>query len=135
MQDIRIMEPLSTVMVIDDTEIDRYIAERMMTRHTFATDIIKMGSGADALNYLQASGNKLPQMIFLDINMPGMNGFEFLEQYESLSDDVKQQTVIIMLTSSINPEDIANASRSPYVKHFVNKPLTFERLSEVRELV
>ncbi|MBN9483406.1 MAG: hypothetical protein BGO70_13065 [Bacteroidetes bacterium 43-93] len=135
MQDIRILEPLSTVMVIDDTEIDRYIAERMMTRHTFATHIIKMGSGADALNYLQASGNKLPQMIFLDINMPGMNGFEFLEQYESLSDDVKQQTVIIMLTSSINPEDIANASRSPYVKHFVNKPLTFERLSEVRELV
>jgi response regulator RpfG family c-di-GMP phosphodiesterase len=122
------------VMVIDDTNIDLIIAKKVITKHAFAEEVINMESAEEALEYLSNVQNKvtgIPQFIFLDINMPEMNGFDFLDAYENLAADVKSNCIIIMLTTSLNPEDKEKANNCPYVHGFINKPLTEERLKNI----
>jgi len=124
------------VMIVDDAEIDRYFAEKNMQKYNFAEEIITAESAIDALEYL--SGHKetnedLPNLIFLDINMPEMSGFGFLDEYAKLSSSIKKKCIIIMLSSSLHPEDRERAESSPYVCRFLSKPLTADKLNLVAE--
>jgi len=119
------------VMVIDDNEIDRYVAELVMEKNLFAQKVVCIESGRDALDYLFAlEGNpeEVPQLIFLDINMPEMNGFEFLIEYEKLSESIKNNCIIMMLTTSLHEEDRIKAKENKYVFKFLNKPLSKDKL-------
>jgi len=121
-------------MIIDDTYIDRYVIERVMKRHSYAEEILSMDSALDAIDYLSANianPEKLPQLIFLDINMPEMNGFEFLERYEKLPEEVRSHCIVMMLTTSLHDEDRKKADDNPYVFMFINKPLTEEKLKAI----
>lgn len=123
-------------MVIDDNEIDLHIAQRVMKKYAFADGILLMDSAKEAVEYLSANSNKedmLPDLIFLDINMPEMNGFEFLEAYTHLPEKIKKKCIIMMLTTSVNPEDQERANKSPYVHYYLGKPLDEEKLKGLTE--
>lgn len=122
------------VMVVDDAEIDRFLAKKVLTKHAFAREVLPLESAVNALDYLadnQENKDALPDLIFLDINMPRMNGFDFLEEYKKLPETVKKKCIIVMLSSSLLPEDRELALNNPYVCQFINKPLTADKLKDV----
>jgi CheY-like chemotaxis protein len=121
-------------MIIDDNYTDRYVGEIRLKKHPFAEDVILKDSGRSALEFLERSANapgELPQLIFLDINMPEMNGFEFLEGFALLPEIVHETCKIMMLSSSLNPEDHQRIADNRFVSRFVSKPLTKDKLNEI----
>jgi CheY-like chemotaxis protein len=122
------------VLLVDDNDIDNFINERMITTSGFGKTVVVKNSAQGALEYLRSvsdKGETLPKVIFLDLNMPVMDGFAFLKEYEGMSDALKNYCKIIVLSSSISPEDINRASTNPYVQKFLNKPLSEKYLSAV----
>jgi CheY-like chemotaxis protein len=122
------------VIVIDDNEIDRYIAETVIVKNSFSEKVISVESAKEALKYLVSFENtpeELPDLIFLDINMPEMTGFDFLDEYEKLSENIKKNCIIMMLTTSINQEDRTQAEACKYVYGFMNKPLDHEKIRNI----
>ncbi|MNL11032.1 transcriptional regulator NarL [compost metagenome] len=124
------------ILVIDDNPTDRYIAKRMAEKYHFAEEIILQESALEALEYiksLESTPELLPQFIFLDINMPGMNGYEFLEEYGKLSETIKTNCIILMITTSIHPDDFKRAENNPSVFRFLNKPLDREKFRLIED--
>ena len=123
-----------SALLIDDNEIDNFINERMITSSGFAEKVIVKNSSDNALQFLkdkEQDENALPEIIFLDLNMPIKDGFVFLNDFETLSDIVKRKCKIAVLSSSISPEDINKASTNPYVIKYVNKPLSEKYLEAI----
>lgn len=125
------------IMVIDDNPIDRYIAEKTIRKHHFAENVLQMQSAMDALTYLSANekNKSLPEVLLLDINMPEINGFEFLEKYAVLPQAIRQNITVFMLSTSLNEDDINTAEQNPFVEKFLNKPLNEETLNTIRKII
>lgn len=121
------------ILVIDDTGLDRMIAEKMIKIHGFAQSVVAMDSAKNALNYLstlQDDHNAIPDIIFLDINMPLMNGLQFLSEYEKLHASLRKRSIVV-LTSSLNDSDRKEAMESPYVLKYIRKPINAEVLKQL----
>lgn len=119
-------------IVIDDSKLDCFIAEKIIKNTGKAGDIKVFQQATEALEHIKASGNNPGKtVVFVDIQMPVMNGFEFVEQFEALPDEDKQNYDIYMLSSSINENDIAKVKGYSSVKHFLNKPLTNNTINAV----
>ncbi|MEO8148895.1 MAG: response regulator [Bacteroidia bacterium] len=124
------------VMVVDDTQIDRYIATHTLKKNQFAKECIEFDMATKAIQFLDENSDdhdKLPQLIFLDIRMPEMDGFQFLEQFAKLPPSVNEIHVI-MLSSSLDPADHVRAESIDAVKMFINKPLNKINLEEIKAL-
>lgn len=127
----------STVMLVDDNEIDNFINQKMLEGCSFAGRVYVHTTGKSALEFLQNIERNAdfprelrPQVIFLDINMPIMDGFQFVEEFEKLKLDTREGVKIMMLTSSINPMDQERSSHVQSITGFMNKPLTREHLEK-----
>lgn len=109
-------------ILIDDNEADNVYHEIMIRRAGFAGEVLIFESGIDALDYLRTDDLTLPTCIYLDINMPLMDGFEFaLEATPLLAG--KPTVVVVMLTSSGSPKDRQRVAEIPVIQGFVTKPL------------
>lgn len=115
---------IETVMTIDDEAIDQMIYKRVLKRSGLVGNVIDFRLAEDALAYFRTENHVRPDIVFLDIHMPGMNGFEFLEQAIAEFGEAFAEGVVIMLTTSLDPQDRARAEGFPVVRDYLNKPLT-----------
>lgn len=115
-------------MLIDDDSDNNFFHERAIKKFNPDIVVVSQTSGMEALKYLKSkSANYIkPDLIFLDINMPGMNGWEFLEEYYLLDKESQNGTILIMLTTSDNPDDQKKAKTFNYLSDYITKPLTKE---------
>ncbi len=128
------MSDLGTVMIIDDEDIDQKQYRRLLERSGRADEIVQFSYADEALVWLKSHTGKPVDVIFLDVNMPRMNGFEFLEAV-SAELDPPNLRIILMLTTSLAPKDKTRAMAHPLVKGFFNKPLTSLHLDEAYRLL
>ncbi len=130
------------VLLVDDSPDDNYLHARILQRVGVVGDekqLFVCSGGAEALRFLadreggmQKHGDAFPpDLILLDINMPGVDAWAFLERFAELPDEITGSVVIIMLTSSIAPEDRARAEANPLVRGFVTKPLRRENVEDL----
>ena len=121
-------------MLVDDNADDNFFHARVINKSNSVGCVVVKQSARAALDYLQSStqaDDSHPDLIFLDINMPGMNGWEFLEEYKMLDEKYKSHTVVVMLTTSDNPDHILQSNTLNIAADYKTKPLTLEMLQEV----
>lgn len=128
---------LDFILLVDDDEATNFLNQRVIRKADINAEVQIANNGKEALDYLTntgkfASSAPVPHagLIFLDINMPGMNGWEFLDAYKKLPEEQTQRIKILMLTTSINPDEEKKAIDIPEVKGFIHKPLTPEKLEK-----
>lgn len=125
---------LNCIMLIDDNPDDNFFHERVIKKVDAANHVVVQQSGKEALEYLKGKEfhtDKHPDLIFLDINMPGMNGWEFLEEYKKLDKELQSRIIVVMLTTSDNPDDKSKALEFNVPFDFKVKPLTKAMLEEI----
>ena len=118
-----------TCLLIDDNYIDNFVTRKLLESSKFAENIVVLQSPAEAIAALR-DGTVTPDVIFLDIRMPLMNGFEFLEEYDKINID-KTGIKIFLLSSSFDPTDIKRSLANKYITQFIHKPLTHKILEEL----
>lgn len=129
------MKKIKSIMLIDDNSIDIFLNQKVIESLKFIERIQTFSGAVDALNYLKLiedinAYHRLfaPQIILLDINMPIMNGFGFLEEFAKLKIFKQYPVDIFMLSSSLNSEEISRANNNKNVSGFISKPLTADKL-------
>jgi CheY-like chemotaxis protein len=116
------------IMLVDDNKIDNFFHERVIKKSNAAEVVLTTESGQEALEYLNSHNEVLPNIIILDINMPGMNGWEFIEQYKTGHNN--KALIIVMLPASALPDENMLEHTKGVAAEFRSKPLTKEMLSE-----
>lgn len=124
------------VLLIDDNDIDNYVNNHIITKSKIAEKITVKKSAIAALEYLKSIEEntiEFPGLIFLDISMPIMDGFGFLEEIIKFPQTVEKQCAVVMLSSSDNPNDIKRAMNFEVVMDFFTKPLRIEMIEKLIE--
>ena len=105
----------------------------MIQRYEPTSAVIEFSNGLDALNFLKSTqeAEELPEVIFLDINMPVMNGWEFMEEFAKIRNMLKKKIEIYILSSSTDSHDIKKAKSNPEIKDYIVKPLTPDLLKTI----
>ncbi len=119
-------------MIVDDNELDSFVLKNILTANGFTSEALLMPDGRSALDYLKGNAaERLPRVIFLDIMMPGMDGFEFLEHFEKLQQEVRDKCRIILISTSESFKDLNRANKNRFVYRFLNKPITEAMLNAI----
>lgn len=126
------MKRLNAILLIDDNETSNFLNERLIRRLNLTDHILVLSNGKQALDYLEnlsrqgGQADLKPELILLDINMPVLDGFEFLELFQQLDARFRQGIHIAMLSTSNHPQDTGKAST--FQAHYLTKPLTIEKV-------
>ena len=126
---------IELAMLVDDNDTDNFISRRIIEITKFAKNVEIKNSGKSALDYLDEHKNNLemlPDIIFLDINMPIVDGFVFLYEFEKFNEALINKCKVIILSSSDNKRDIDKIVNNDHVIKFITKPLTENALAEIR---
>lgn len=132
---------INKVLCIDDDEISLILCDMVIKKSAFAREIVTAKNGKEGLDWFSAFFAKknaevkqeIPELIFLDLNMPILNGWDFLEVYLMKYAERLPETKVVIVSSTVNPEDFLRANRYNIVIDFINKPLTAEGLNELSE--
>jgi CheY-like chemotaxis protein len=124
------MKKLNSILLVEDDEATNFINQMVIKKLDCANHVQVAWNGSDALDYLKQSSQS-PELILLDINMPGLNGWEFLEEYSKLKEEEKANIIVVMLTTSLNPDDKKRADNNPAIAGFRSKPLTPALMQEI----
>lgn len=133
---------LDTILFIDDDPITLMLCKMVISKSLFSKEIVTAKNGEEALQYFntfkQANTNaqlKKPQLIFLDLNMPVMSGWEFLDSFSTKEYSEFNNTKVIILSSTIDPEDLEKSNKYPMVIDFLSKPISKEMLEYIKEII
>ena len=131
------MDQLINVLVIDDDEINNFLCQKVIKLSGFSDKVVTCQSADEGISTLKNSVDRgqetVPDLIFLDINMPLKNGWDFLEDYDQIASGIDKSVKIFMLSSSVYKDDISKARESKHVTDYVTKPLTEEILNKIKE--
>ena len=129
------MSKLNCILLVDDDDTTNFVNQMLLEDLKITEQVLTAINGWEALQLIkrQLSDDDCPQLILLDLNMPEMDGFEFLEAYEELEFDQKQSVEIVVLTTSENPGDVERLQKTP-IKGIMNKPLTEEKVQDLLRL-
>jgi CheY-like chemotaxis protein len=127
---IELKPKLQSILLIDDDDITNFYNSHLLRKMNVAEAIHEELNGRAALDYLEKAPHQ-PDLVFLDINMPVMNGFEFLEGYNKMAATRNETFLIMMLTSSLSPLDKSRAAQFSTVTDYYPKPLSVEKLTEI----
>ncbi|PKH68882.1 response regulator [Flavobacterium sp. ALD4] len=122
------------IAIIDDDSIFQFIAKRFIKSFESVNETLIFSDGKDAIDFLFSNvddQNKLPDIIFLDINMPVMNGWQFLNKYIELKSKIEKKIMIYVVTSSNNPDDFIQAKSIHEVADYIVKPINREKYTSI----
>lgn len=122
------------IALVDDDKIFQLTASKTIKATSISDNVLQFGNGEEALAYIRSHANDtdaLPDFIFLDINMPFIDGWMFLDDFAVIKPSLKKEIAIYMVSSSIDPRDIARAKQHSDVKDYVIKPVTREKFIEL----
>lgn len=124
---------LNCILLIDDNEADNFYHELILKEANCAKTVLSFLSAELALSYLESNHAITPDVIFLDINMPKMNGWEFLGFYEQLKSSQKSKSLIVLLSTSLHPKDSELADKHDSIDAFLTKPIPLKYLQMLAE--
>ena len=130
---------IAKIMCVDDDPMTLMLNKLTLKKSNFCQDALTAENGKIAIEYFEQQLNlapekrELPDLIFLDLNMPEMNGWDFLNAYLKEYMAVQPELKVVILSSTVDPDDRERASKNPLVIDFISKPLTIRRLDELKK--
>jgi CheY-like chemotaxis protein len=130
------VKKLPIIGIIDDDKIYQFILTSIINKNKLAKSILSFSDGEKAIEYLtdnKTKNEKIPDILFLDVNMPIMDGWMFIEEYAGIKKDITKKIAVFMLSSSVNPSDIERAAEISEISNYIIKPIKFEEVKRIFE--
>lgn len=126
------MTNIHSLFIVDDHDLYRLVTKQLIETSTLVKKVVTFPDGEKAIESLKASKEEdLPEVIFLDISMPVMDGWEFLDEFKRIKSTLGKKITIYIISSSINPADIERAKSISEVTDFIIKPLTKQKFIDI----
>ena len=128
------MDKPLVIALVDDDRVYRILTSKLILESNLSDKVLQFSDGEEAINFIKSTlqnGEELPDIIFLDINMPYMDGWQFLDEYVKIKPSLKKDIILYLVSSSNNNNDLHRAEKYPEVTEYIIKPFTRIRIEEL----